>query len=159
MAFPASYVNAYTLGEGAKGLVNYNTDTFEVELYVTAFDGLSIDKISAESLTAAPWNANKVDYTGATASNPGGGDRCALVNPAIDTISSPSDAMRFTDGGSATAIWTNGTFTADGCGVFDTTHASDLLAAALDFGGGKEVVTGTLTITWSPTQGIIVVTV
>ena len=155
MAFPATYVNAYTLNQAVVGTaVDYDGDTFEVELYTSAFDGASINKIAQEGLTAAPWNANKVDYTGAS---PAG--RNTLTTPTVDLISTPANAMRFRDSGAATSVWTNGTFTADGCGVFDTSHASDLLVAALAFGSSKQVIGGTLTITWDASNGIFVVTV
>ncbi|MFG0329213.1 MAG: hypothetical protein ACF8PN_04875 [Phycisphaerales bacterium] len=155
MAFPATYVNAYTLSQAVVGTaVDYDTHTHEVELYTSAFDGASINKTALEGLGSTPWSANKVDYTGAS---PAG--RNTLTTPAIDLITTPADAMRFRDAGAATSVWTNGTFTADGCGVFNTTHASDLLVAALAFGSGKQVIGGTLTITWDASNGIFVVTV
>lgn len=150
MAFPTSYVNGYALGQSMQGNVDYVADTFKCDLYTDSFDGASTDKDASESITSAPFTSNKVSYSGAT---PAGAD--TLTTPAI-TVG--GNLVVFDDSGAAAAEWTGATFTARGIVVFDDTHASDLVIAAINFGSDKAVISGTLTVTWDATNGIFAIT-
>lgn len=147
MAFPTSYVNGRTLRDGLYGTaINLDTDTIKVALYTSSISGT--DKNAVEAQTSAPFTSNQV-----TSSNYSAGGS-SLTNPSTTT---PSAGKWIFQDSAATLAWSNVTFSPAGAIVYDSTASSRVLAA-INFGTPQDVVAGSFTITWDPTNGIFYAT-
>lgn len=147
MTFPASYVNGRTLRDGLYGTaINLDTDSIKVALYTDSIAGT--DKNAVEAQSSAPFTSNQVTSSNYTA----GGS--ALTNPSTTT---PSAGKWIFQDSASTLAWSGVTFTTRGAIVYDSTASSRVLAA-INFGSNQDVVAGTFTITWDPTNGIFYAT-
>lgn len=149
MAFAASYVNGYHLGQmlirGGTPGYNLDSDTIRVSLYTDSITGQ--DKNANEVKGSGAFASNEVSYTGAT---PAAAQ--TLTNP---TITVGSGKVIFS-AGSATTQWTDATWTCRGAVIWDDTLTTpaDPVICCINFGSDRTVTAGTFTITWDATNGI-----
>jgi hypothetical protein len=155
MTFPTvSFVNGFHLAGMMSNTLAYNlstgsNSTHNVSLYTSAMG--TPNKDANETHGASPWNANEVVYTGASPAS-----AKTLTTP---IIAQSAGKITFKDNTASTCAWTNATWTAWGCGIWDA-GLTNPVYCGLYFNqvNGVPVVGGTFTITWDSGNGIFYAT-
>jgi hypothetical protein len=131
-------------GSTAARRVDWATDTVKVALCTSSFTPDQDTQDFYDDLT------NEVSGTGYTA----GG--AALANKAVTYDASTNVTALKADATS----WSSSTFTARYAVIYKDTGAAGTspLLGYVDFGGDEAVSSGTFTITWDPTDGVLKIT-
>jgi hypothetical protein len=142
MAWSASKVFAFSVLTVGQNGVKYSTDAYKVALYssntMTPDNTVTTAALTEYNGVASQWvTGNEVSGTGYSA----GG--VAVSSP---TWTQSTNVVTFTSAG--TPQWTNASFTAYGCLVYDTTVSNEGLCYNY-FGGAQTVTSGTFTISWN----------
>ena len=104
-------------------------NTFNLALYTSS---ATINKS-----TTAYSSTNEISNTSGSAYS-AKGNALTSVTPVLDSDTAVCDF--------ANTSWTSASFTANGCLIFNDSHASDAAVCTIAFGGDKTVTSGTFTI-------------
>ena len=104
-------------------------NTFNLALYTSS--------ATLNKSTTAYSATNEITNTSGTAYS-AKGNALTSVTPVLDSDTAVCD---FSD-----TSWTSASFTANGCLIFNDSHATDAAVCAIAFGGDKTVSSGTFTI-------------
>ena len=104
-------------------------NTFNLALYTSS--------ATLSASTTAYASTNEITNTSGT-SYSAKGKALTSVTPTLDSSTAVCD---FAD-----VSWTSASFTANGCLIFNDSHATDASVCAIDFGGDKTETSGTFTI-------------
>ena len=122
---------------------SFKQEILEAEHNFTASTGNTFDIVlytSSATLgasTTAYSSSNEITNSSGTAYT-AGGEALTSVTPTLDSSTAVCD---FAD-----VSWTSASFTANGCLIYNDSHATDAAVCAVAFGGDKTVSSGTFTV-------------